>query len=148
MVYDVTDVSTFESIRAWMQQIQTHAESGVSTILVGNKCDLEDSRVSVQFEVLFYSETYFSRERVLPVFVVAGGDVRSGRSPRQRVRNPLHGDLCGGVDQRGRGVQQAHADRVRSPGEHGHAVSQTQRVLQAAAGRQRWCQPETRQQRQ
>ena len=46
MVYDITDGSTFDSIRSWMQQIQTHAEAGVSTILVGNKCDLEDSRVS------------------------------------------------------------------------------------------------------
>eukprot|EP01032_Pedospumella_encystans_P007500 gene7500-8995_t len=44
MVYDITDGSTFDSIRSWMQQIQTHAEAGVSTILVGNKCDLEDSR--------------------------------------------------------------------------------------------------------
>ena len=46
LVYDITDETTFDSVRSWMNQIQMHADVGVSTILVGNKCDLEHQRVS------------------------------------------------------------------------------------------------------
>jgi GTPase SAR1 family protein len=47
-VYDVTDGSTFDSVRAWMSQIKMHAESGVNVLLVGNKLDLaEQHRVCI-----------------------------------------------------------------------------------------------------
>lgn len=46
MVYDITDLTTFDSIRSWMAQIKQHADAGVSIVLVGNKCDLDHQRVS------------------------------------------------------------------------------------------------------
>ena len=45
MVYDITDNTTFESIRTWMAQIKMHADVGVNSILVGNKSDLAHQRV-------------------------------------------------------------------------------------------------------
>ena len=50
LVYDITDESTFNSIRSWIRQIKTHSNEGVCIILVGNKCDLEEQRVSVLFQ--------------------------------------------------------------------------------------------------
>jgi len=44
LVYDITDRETFENISNWMSKIQEHAESRVSVILVGNKCDRENER--------------------------------------------------------------------------------------------------------
>mmetsp|Transcript_68596 Transcript_68596/g.134770 ORF Transcript_68596/g.134770 Transcript_68596/m.134770 type:complete len:234 (-) Transcript_68596:386-1087(-) len=45
LVYDITDESTFNSIRSWIRQIKTHSNEGVCIILVGNKCDLEEQRM-------------------------------------------------------------------------------------------------------
>lgn len=48
LVYDVSSRKTFESVRAWIKQIQEHADPGVNIILVGNKCDMEVERVSYE----------------------------------------------------------------------------------------------------
>jgi Ras-related protein Rab-8A len=45
-VYDVTDRNSFISIRNWVAQIQMHADVNVNKILIGNKCDVQDQRVS------------------------------------------------------------------------------------------------------
>lgn len=49
LVYDVTDRGSFNSIRNWVNQIQSHADVHVNKILIGNKCDMDDRRV-VSFE--------------------------------------------------------------------------------------------------
>ncbi|EAL62025.1 Rab GTPase [Dictyostelium discoideum AX4] len=43
--YDVTDQLTYNNVRLWMQEIQRYAVLGVSRVLVGNKCDLEDRKL-------------------------------------------------------------------------------------------------------
>ena len=45
LVYDCTDEQTFNNIRNWIKQIETHAAKDVAKILVGNKCDREDEKV-------------------------------------------------------------------------------------------------------
>jgi len=44
VVYDVTDQSSFNNVKLWMQEIQRYASAGVSRMLVGNKADLDDRR--------------------------------------------------------------------------------------------------------
>ena len=44
VVYDVTDRDTFENVRQWMQEIDKFATDNVCKVIVGNKCDLDDSR--------------------------------------------------------------------------------------------------------
>lgn len=46
MVYDVTDMSTFTSIKQWNDEIDIKAQPFVNKLLIGNKCDLP-SRVDV-----------------------------------------------------------------------------------------------------
>lgn len=50
LVYDITDGSSFASIRSWLSQIKQHADSNVNKLLVGNKADLEDQRVVTHAE--------------------------------------------------------------------------------------------------
>ena len=45
LTYDVTDQHSFENINYWMSNIQKHANTGVSMIIVGNKTDVEGKRV-------------------------------------------------------------------------------------------------------
>ena len=46
MTYDITDKESFDHIPDWLHEVYKHAGKGphVKTILVGNKCDLEDKR--------------------------------------------------------------------------------------------------------
>ena len=44
LVYDVTQVRSFENINKWLRNIDDHASDDVVKMLIGNKCDMEDKR--------------------------------------------------------------------------------------------------------
>lgn len=44
VVYDISRRQTFDSIGRWLNELQTHSDMNVVTILVGNKTDLTDAR--------------------------------------------------------------------------------------------------------
>jgi len=45
LVYDVTNESSFQNIRKWIQDVHTYAEQSVNLVLIGNKCDLVAKKV-------------------------------------------------------------------------------------------------------
>nr|GEV47093.1 Ras-related protein RABA5a [Tanacetum cinerariifolium] len=65
LVYDISRRQTFDSIGRWLNELHTHSDMNVVSILVGNKSDLKDAReVSVEegkllaeSEGLFFLET-------------------------------------------------------------------------------------------
>ena len=44
ILYDITDLSTFEHVKNWMVDIDKFGKQGVLKVIVGNKKDLEDKR--------------------------------------------------------------------------------------------------------
>jgi len=44
VVYDITDKSSFVAVDYWMEKISESGNKGMVGFLVGNKCDLADSR--------------------------------------------------------------------------------------------------------
>ncbi|GFQ06434.1 RAS-related protein raba5a [Phtheirospermum japonicum] len=44
VVYDISRRQTFESVGRWLNELHTHSDMNVVTILVGNKSDLRDAR--------------------------------------------------------------------------------------------------------
>ena len=46
LVYDITDRNSFLNMRTWVAQIHSNADINMNKILVGNKCDLIQQRVS------------------------------------------------------------------------------------------------------
>ncbi|OXA60983.1 Ras-related protein Rab-13 [Folsomia candida] len=50
LVYDITSKRTFENVTNWLQEIREHATEGVEKILIGNKCEMENSRQVSQEE--------------------------------------------------------------------------------------------------
>ncbi len=46
LTYDVTDENSFKNIRTWVKQIEQNAQNNVCKVLVGNKCDRDDRKVS------------------------------------------------------------------------------------------------------
>jgi Ras-related protein Rab-1A len=58
VTYDVTDKESYKNIDTWMNEVEKHASDNVSRILVGNKCDLEDSRQVSTDEGKELADTY------------------------------------------------------------------------------------------
>ncbi|ORX89607.1 hypothetical protein K493DRAFT_149236, partial [Basidiobolus meristosporus CBS 931.73] len=48
VVFDVTDERSFNNVHNWIKNVEQHANKGVSKILIGNKCDMEDKKVVMQ----------------------------------------------------------------------------------------------------
>ena len=46
LTYDVTDENSFKNIKNWIKQIEQNAQTNVCKVLVGNKCDKPDRKVS------------------------------------------------------------------------------------------------------
>jgi len=44
LVYDCTDVESFNNVKQWMGEIDRYACENVNKLLVGNKCDLADQK--------------------------------------------------------------------------------------------------------
>ena len=44
-MYDVADMESFNNIKQWLSEIDRYASDNVCKLLVGNKCDLVDSKV-------------------------------------------------------------------------------------------------------
>jgi Ras-related protein Rab-1A len=44
VVYDVTDMESFNNVKQWLHEIDRYACENVNKLLVGNKCDLEAKR--------------------------------------------------------------------------------------------------------
>ena len=47
LVFDLTDKGSFQSIQTWLGEIQKNADSQVNKVLIGNKCDVEESARAV-----------------------------------------------------------------------------------------------------
>ncbi|XP_047319136.1 ras-related protein RABA5c-like [Impatiens glandulifera] len=65
LVYDISRRTTFDSIARWLDELNTHCDTTVARILVGNKCDLEhirdvpveEGKALAEAEGLFFMET-------------------------------------------------------------------------------------------
>jgi len=49
VVYDISDQTTFNNVKLWMQEIQRYASAGVCKMLVGNKVDMAEANRAVEF---------------------------------------------------------------------------------------------------
>ena len=48
LAYDCTNERSFENTREWVQQIKLHSKEHVAMVLIGNKCDCPDKKVSAE----------------------------------------------------------------------------------------------------
>jgi len=48
LVYDITNMKSFDNIKNWIRNIEEHASGDVEKMILGNKCDMEDKRVVLQ----------------------------------------------------------------------------------------------------
>jgi Ras-related protein Rab-1A len=56
LVYDVTDIKSFDNIRKWIEEIKQYADENVKLFLIANKVDRENKRVVSQEEGQKYAD--------------------------------------------------------------------------------------------
>jgi Ras-related protein Rab-8A len=54
VVYDVTDERSFNNVRNWIKNVEQNASEGVNLVIVGNKNDMVDKRVSSTTAIAIY----------------------------------------------------------------------------------------------
>jgi small GTP-binding protein len=74
VVYDVTDMDSFNNVKQWLQEIDRYATEGVNKLLVGNKSDMADKKV-VEYTVAKVRDPGSSR-----VIVNADDGIRSSQT--------------------------------------------------------------------
>ncbi|XP_076884080.1 ras-related protein RABA5e-like [Bidens hawaiensis] len=77
VVYDISRQTTFDSVLRWLEELETHSDTTVARMLVGNKCDLDNIRaVSVEdgkklaeeHELFFLETSALDSTNVKPAF--------------------------------------------------------------------------------
>lgn len=48
MVYDVTNQESFDHVQDWLQEVNRYSNEGTCKLLIGNKSDREDKKISTQ----------------------------------------------------------------------------------------------------
>ncbi|OMJ84171.1 hypothetical protein SteCoe_14722 [Stentor coeruleus] len=59
VVYDVTNLESFNNLPKWIKEIKTHSENIVATLIIGNKSDKEDRKVTVEMANTFASRNHY-----------------------------------------------------------------------------------------
>ena len=76
LTYDVTDPNSFKNIKNWIKQIESNAQAGVCKVLVGNKCDKPDRKISYEegknlaesFNMEFFETSAKNNQNINEVF--------------------------------------------------------------------------------
>ncbi|CAG9794158.1 unnamed protein product [Diatraea saccharalis] len=55
LVFDITSVSSFNAIKGWVKELQSNVSEEMVVSLVGNKCDLQESRAVTYAEASSYA---------------------------------------------------------------------------------------------
>ena len=57
VVYDITEEDSLENAKAWIRELQRHADANITIALVGNKLDLEERRAVPTEDGAKYAES-------------------------------------------------------------------------------------------
>ena len=88
LTYDVTDETSFKNIKNWIKQIEQNAQNTVCKVLVGNKCDKPDRKVSEEqgktlaqeYGMQFFETSAKSNQNVNETFTFLTKEILKGNS--------------------------------------------------------------------
>lgn len=95
LTYDVTDENSFKNIRNWVKQIEQNAQTNVCKVLVGNKCDRDDRKISYddgaklasEFKMQFFETSAKSNYNVNETFTFLTKEILSVSDPNKKDTN-------------------------------------------------------------
>lgn len=95
LTFDVTDETSFKNIKNWVKQIETNAQNNVCKVLVGNKCDREDrkvtfeegSKLAAEFNMKYFETSAKTNHNVNETFSYLTKDILSNTDSRKPTGN-------------------------------------------------------------
>lgn len=115
LAYDCTDENSFSNVRNWIQQIKMHASESVAKVLIGNKCDRPDKKISAEqgetlareLGIKFFESSAKNNINVQEVFFYIAKDIKDKRmgetlgattsirvNPGQQLSKPAKSSCC------------------------------------------------------
>jgi len=97
LVYDITDMESFQNLNTWLIEIEKNASKNVYKILVGNKCDMENERkVTVeqgkefaeQYGMQFFETSAKNSTNVSDAFIAMTKEVMKNSGKKTINPNP------------------------------------------------------------
>ena len=95
MVYDITDLESFQNLNTWLIEIEKNASKNVYKILVGNKSDLESERkvtyeqgqeFAAQYGMKFIETSAKESKNVQEAFVTMTKEIISQSNDKKIVK--------------------------------------------------------------
>mmetsp|Transcript_30668 Transcript_30668/g.53821 ORF Transcript_30668/g.53821 Transcript_30668/m.53821 type:complete len:207 (-) Transcript_30668:271-891(-) len=85
VVYDVTDIDSFNNVKQWLCEIDRYACENVNKLLVGNKCDMENKAVDYatakqyadQLEIPFLETSAKTGDQVENAFMKMAAEIKN-----------------------------------------------------------------------
>ena len=109
LVYDITDLYSFQDLNSWLIEIEKNAPKNVYKILVGNKCDMENERkvskdqgreFALQYGMKFYETSAKDSTNVIEGFETMTKDIikiKSEKNNRIHKKNNIKIDDSGNI---------------------------------------------------
>ena len=84
MVFALNDRASYNAMENWLKQIKTHAAENVVKVLVGNKVDVEDRKVSeeegrrlaAEFGVDYFEVSAKENSNIAEMFLGVGKEIK------------------------------------------------------------------------
>eukprot|EP00300_Choanocystis_sp_HF-7_P007793 c15516_g1_i2.p1 GENE.c15516_g1_i2~~c15516_g1_i2.p1 ORF type:complete len:203 (+),score=57.62 c15516_g1_i2:94-702(+) len=105
VVYDVTDLESFNNVKNWLHEIDRYAVEGVNKLLVGNKCDLVskkqvESNTAKEFAdslaVPFLETSAKTSINVENAFITMAKEIKERLSTQPDIQKPGPGGISVG----------------------------------------------------
>ncbi|CAM1301169.1 RAB8B (predicted) [Pycnogonum litorale] len=96
LVYDITNEKSFENIKNWIRNIEEHASADVEKMILGNKCDVAERKVSkergeqlaIEYGIKFMETSAKASINVEEAFISLARDIKSKAEKKLEAANP------------------------------------------------------------
>ena len=97
LVYDITDLESFQNLNSWLIEIEKNASKNVYKILVGNKCDMESERkvtveqgkdFATQYGMKFFETSAKESTNVTDAFVAMTREIIKSQGNKKKQNTP------------------------------------------------------------
>ncbi|KAG9511004.1 Ras-related protein Rab-8A, partial [Fragariocoptes setiger] len=111
LVYDVTNLKSFENISNWIRNIELHATQDVEMMILGNKCDITDKRqvskekgeqLALQHSIKFFETSAKANINIEEAFTTLARDIKLKMEKKIEHSNLNKGCQLGKDDNRRR----------------------------------------------
>ncbi len=97
MTYDITDENSFKNIKNWIKQIEQNAQNNVCKVLVGNKCDMDQRKISFEqgaqlakdYNMKFFETSAKTSYNVNEVFTFLTREILNDNEAKTSSSGPL-----------------------------------------------------------